>query len=174
MSETKANRYNEQQNLVTPAPIVRRMSAEESNVLQAWTQAAPTINIEQAFAAQLGADERTSGMDRSKSLLLRMIPLFGLWLILGTICAVVLCLLIEMDATFSAIAGLVLFVWMSYNSYSGADERERYDSRNGVEHHRIDVAENVVLKRMALDYEMKRLALAATLKQLEIRNDDDY
>jgi hypothetical protein len=153
------------------SPAVRQMSQQESNILQQYA-AGPVIMVEQALQAQEGADERTSGIDRSRALLLRLAPLAGLWLILGAVCAVVLCFLVEVDATFSAVAGLVLFVFLSYNSYAGADERERYDSRNGVEHHRIDVAESLTLRKLDHEQELKRLALEATLKQLEARGDD--
>ncbi len=174
MTETKPNRYNEQQNLVAPAPIVRRMSREESDALQPWAQPVVGINVEHAFHAQEGADERTSGIDRSKALLLRMAPLALLWGILGAVCWFVLMMLIEVDATTSAAAGLFLFIWLTYRSYDKADERERYDSRNGVEHHRIDVAENLTLKKLEHDQELKRMALEATLKQLEVRGGKDY
>jgi hypothetical protein len=167
------NRYNQAQNIVKPAPgpIVRQMTPHESNILQQYA-ASPVIVTEHAFQAQEGADERTSGIDRSRALLLRLAPLVGLWAILGAVCGVVLCLMVEADATFSALAGLTIFVWLSYNSYVSADERERYDSRNGVEHHRINTAENLTLKKLEYDAELKRMALEATLKQLEVRKDD--
>lgn len=170
---TDNNRYNQDARLVKPAtpPVVRQMTAAESNVIQQYA-AQPVIMVESAFAAQEGADERTSGMDRSRSFLLRLAPLVALWAILGALAAVVLVSMVSMDRTDSAMLGLLLFVLLTYRSYAGADERERYDSRNGVEHHRIDVAENLTLKKMDHDQELKRMALEATLKQLEVRRDD--
>lgn len=169
------NRYNSQQNMVAPvraAPtVVRQMGAHESSVIQQYA-AAPVIMVEQAFTAQEGADERTSGKDRSFAFLLRLAPLVALWAILGLLVAFVLVAMIETDEATSAAVGLTVFVYLSYRSYAGADERERYDSRNGVEHHRIDVAENLTLKKMDHDQELKRMALEATLKQLEVRGND--
>jgi hypothetical protein len=167
------NRYNQDTRLVKPsAPtVVRQMSAHELNVIQQYA-AQPVIMVESAFAAQEGADERTSGRDRSSAFLVRLAPLVVLWLLLAGVVTVVLTALVQVDSTPAAIVGLVVFIVLSYRSYAGADERERYDSRNGVEHHRIDVAENLTLKKMDHDQELKRMALEATLKQLEARGND--
>lgn len=167
------NRYNQDARLVKPsAPTsVRRMSAHESNIIQ-QVAAQPVIMVEGAFQSHEGADERTSSTNRSCGFLMRLAPLVVLWAILGVLSAFVMLALIEADEATSAAVGVALFVYLSYRSYAGADERERYDSRNGVEHHRIDVAENLTLKKMAHDQELKRMALEATLRQLEVRGDE--
>lgn len=161
------NRYNEQTRLVAPAPIVRRMSAEESAALQRWTQPGQAIQLENAFQAQEGAKERIGGVERSLALLVRLAPLAVLWGILGALCAFVLALLIEVDATTSAAAGLFLFIWLSYNSYAGADERERYDSPNGVEHHRINAATGLAERQQDLDDTHRREMARTYLQHLE-------
>jgi hypothetical protein len=172
------NRYNQQANMVTLEPTkqpitVRQMSASESSVLQQYA-AQPIIVVEGALQAQEGATEKTSGMDRSMSFLLRLIPLAILWAIMGAVAAFVLYGLIELDEATSAAIGFTVFVFLSYRSYDNADKNERYDSRNGVEHHRIDVAENLTLKKLDHDQELKRMALEATIRQLEARNGNDY
>lgn len=169
MNEPKRNNFVEPDT----RPIVRSMTQAESNVMQQFA-ANPVINVESAFAAQEGADERTSASDRSRAFLLRLVPLVALWGILSIVVAAALTMLIEVDAITSATIGLLAFVFLCFNSYSSADARERYDSRNGVEHHRIDVAENLTMKKMEHDQVLKRMALEATLKQLEVRNGKDY
>lgn len=167
------NRYNQETRIVKPAAptVIRQMSAQESNVIQQYA-AQPVIMVEGAFQAHEGADERTSGKDRSIAFLMRLAPLVALWAILGAVAAFVLFTMIEVDEATSAAIGFTVFVYLSYRSYAQADERERYDSRNGVEHHRIDVAENLTLKKLEHDQELKRMALDATLKQLEARGND--
>jgi proteasome lid subunit RPN8/RPN11 len=167
------NRYNQDTRIVKPSATatVQRMSAHESSVFQQYA-AAPVIMVESAFQSHEGADERTSGKDRSFAFLMRLAPLVVLWAILGCVTAFVLFGLVEIGEAPSAAIGLIVFVYLSYRSYAGADERERYDSRNGVEHHRIDVAENLTIKKMDHDQQLKRMALEATLRSLEVRGND--
>ena len=87
MAEQRQNRYNTKQNMVTltpeAAPVVRKMSPEESRIIEQYAAPAPTIMVEQAFAAQEGADERTSGKDRSVALVIRLLPITVVWLVLS-------------------------------------------------------------------------------------------
>lgn len=173
MNEPSTQKGKPKYEIVQPdtRPIMRPMSAAESSVLQQYA-ANPVIMVEQAFQSQEGADERTSGIDRSYAFLLRLAPLVALWAILSVVVAGVLVMVIEADETTSAMIGLVIFVLLCFQSYSAADTRERYDSKNGVEHHRIDTAESLTLKKMEHDQVLKRMALEATLKQLEARGND--
>ena len=87
MAELKQNRYNTKQNMVTltpeAAPVVRKMSPEESRILEHYAAPSPVVMVEQAFQAQEGADERTSGKDRSVALVIRLLPITAIWLVLS-------------------------------------------------------------------------------------------
>ena len=168
MSEQKANRYNTQQNMVTLAPTtaprVRQMSAQESSILQQYAAAPAVVVVDQAFQAQEGADERTSGKDRSQALIIRLIPFSIVWLVLT--CGVV------WKFQWDRIDGFLIFGVLTAFTYYAMDKSERYDSRNGVEHHRIDSAVYLTERKLEHDQELKRMALEATLKQLEVRQND--
>lgn len=173
MNEQSTQKGKPKYDIILPdtRPVVRPMTQVEANVMQQFA-ARPVVMVEQAFQAREGADERTSSVNRSQAFLLRLIPLVVLWAILSIVVIAVLTRVIELDSFNARMIGLLAFVFLCFGSYSSADSRERYDSKNGVEHHRIDVAENLTLKKMEHDQVLKRMALEATLKQLEARGDD--
>ena len=144
-------------------PIVRQMSPHEASILQQYA-AGPVIQVEQALQAMEGADERTSGKDRSIALIIRLIPFSVVWLLLT--CAVV------WKMNLQRIDGFLIFGVMTACTYYAMDKSERYDSRHGVEHHKIDSAVYLTERKLEHDQELKRMALAATLKALEVRKDD--
>ena len=167
--ETKQNRYNTKQNMVTltpeAAPVVRKMSAEESRILEHYAAPAPTIMVEQAFTAQEGADERTSGKDRSVALVIRLLPITVVWLVLSI--GVVWKFQLGREDT------VLIFAVLTALTFYSMDKNERYDSKHGVEHHKIDSAVYLTERKLEHDQELKSMALQATLKQLGVRDGTD-
>ena len=167
--ETKQNRYNTKQNMVTlapeAAPVVRKMSAEESRILEHYAAPAPTIMVEQAFQAQEGADERTSGKDRSVALVIRLLPITAIWLVLS--------IGIVWKFNLQNNDAVLIFAALTALTFYSMDKNERYDSKHGVEHHKIDSAVFLTERKLEHDQELKKMALEATLKQLEVRNGNE-
>lgn len=165
MTELKQNRYNLKQNMVMVAdkPLVRQMNQHEAGILQQLA-AGPVIQVEQALTAMEGADERTSGKDRSWALLIRLIPFSTVWL-LGTI-------FIVWKMNLENIDGFAIFGILTAITYYKMDQAERFDSRHGVEHHKIASAVTLTERKLEYDYELKRMTIDATIKQLEARGND--
>jgi hypothetical protein len=112
-----------------------------------------------AFQSQEGADERTSGMDRSKALITRLIPFSVVWLVLT--CGIVWKLSLE------GIDGFLIFGVLTAFTYYKLDKSERHDSKHGVEHHRIDSATYLAERQMEMEQENRRAIVQAYIKHLE-------
>jgi hypothetical protein len=112
-----------------------------------------------AFAAQEGANEVTSGMDRSTALVVRLIPFSIVWLVLA--CGLVWKLALE------RVDGFLIFGVLTALTYYAMDKNERSDSKHGVERHRIDKAAEVTLTIAAQDHELRREIVRAYIHHLE-------
>jgi hypothetical protein len=146
---------------------VRGLTPAETRTLAQILSSAPTHSLDQqAFASQPGAAERTSGVDRAQALVIRLLPFTFVWAILATAIAI--------QFQWAMPGALLLFAGLTGFTYYQMDTAERYDSKHGVEHHRIDAATYLAEQRMRQEQELRRMALAATLQQLEVRNGRDY
>jgi hypothetical protein len=104
-------------------------------------------------------------MDRSKALVVRMLPFTFVWLVL----AVGVSWAASMGGGFT----LVLFAGLTSVTYAHLDRQERQFSRNGIERHKIDTLADLKLAEMDHAQELRRMALSAHLKMLGVQDDDD-
>jgi hypothetical protein len=156
------NRYNTEQRLVTPATTSQayQISPAQAQQLDRVAQAqTPVIMVDQAFQPQSTIKETTGPMERSKALIVRLLPVSLIYMVLAI--ALAFAFNVALVWAFVAFAGLT---WLSYYSL---DSAERYDSATGVEHHRIDAAERLASQKMEHDAQLRKEITAAFLKQLE-------
>jgi hypothetical protein len=117
------------------------------------------VMVEPAFTSHDGAEERTSGMDRSKALVVRLIPFWSISLVLAA----------GMAWHFEWGAAWAIINWgcVCAGVYLLFDKRERADSRNGVERYRIDKAFELRKLELQHDHELKHMALETYLEVVE-------
>lgn len=161
-----SNRYNTEQRKVTPVatgqtyaigyPLGAAQAQQLDRAVQAQT---PVVMVDQAFQAQPTTHETTGPMERSKALIVRLLPVTTIYLVLSV--ALAFAFNVALVWAFVAFAALT---WWSYYSL---DASERYDSATGVEHHRIDAAERLASQKMEYDAQLRREITQAYLKQLE-------
>lgn len=118
--------------------------------------------------------EHTSGRDRARALMWRALPLLA---ILGGIA-------LAITITASKLAGGLGFGWFVSTllllwgisgllAYLYLSSEENYHSSTGVEHHRIDSAENIAIEQIHADKEVRLGALRAYMNMLESKADDE-
>jgi hypothetical protein len=153
------NRYNTEHRLVTPAQQeTYAITPAQAQQLDRVTQQAPVIIVDQAFQPQSTIKETTGPMERSKALIVRLLPVTAIYMVLSV--ALSFAFNVALVWAFVGFAGLT---WWSYYSL---DASERYDSATGVEHHRIDAAERLASQKMEYDAQLRREITQAYLKQL--------
>ena len=151
------------------APIVRRQRGYDFDapaVAGSIASLPTTIYIDDALQTRDGSVEKTSGMDRSKALVFRLLPFSIVWLIL----AVGVSWAASMGGAFTVIT----FAGLTAVTYAYLDRQEREFSRNGLERHKVNTLANLKLAEMDHQQELRRMALETTLKMIERRNPDDY
>lgn len=165
------NRYNTQAQFV-PASPVDSMTNKPSRKQQLARQAVEianvptTVIVDSALQTLEGSQERTTGMDRSLSLVVRLAPFSVVWL----------CLAIGVSWAASMGAGftLMFFAGLTAATYAYLDRQEYQFSRNGLERHKVNTLASLKRDEMTHQQELRRMALETTLKMLEVRNGDDY
>ena len=155
------NRYNTEQRLVTPAatPTAYQITPSQARRLENMAQPDSTILIpDQAFNPQATTKESTGPMERSKALIVRLLPVSVIYMVLAI--ALAFAFNVALAWAFVAFAGLTAF------SYYNMDNLERYDSATGVEHHRIEAAKEVALQKLANDRAQQQEITQAYIKML--------
>lgn len=171
MSEQNTqNRYNSAAQFV-PA-VAQTQAPTQSRRQQLARQAAEianvptTVIVDEALTTLEGARETTSGMDRSKALVVRLMPYSAVWLVLSV------------GVSWAASMGgwfiLILFAGLTSVTYAYLDRQEYQFSRNGLERHKVDTLADLKRAEMAHQQELRRMALEATLKMLEVKDGDNY
>ena len=169
MSETR-NRYNLQAQFVPAVTATSTALDKPTRRQQLARQAAEianvptTVIVDDALQTLEGSTEKTSGMDRSLALVVRLIPFSVVWLVL----AVGVAWAADMGDWFT----LCLFSGLTAVTYAYLDRQEYKYSRNGLEIHKVDTLADLKRDEMSHQQELRRMALEATLKMLEVRNDD--
>ena len=164
------NRYNQRAEFVpavmtTQAPTqsrrqqLARQAAEIANV-------PTTVIVDDALTTLEGARESTSGMDRSKALVVRLMPYSAVWLVLSVG--------VSWAASMGGWFVLIFFAALTSVTYAYLDRTEYQFSRNGLERHKVDTLAGLKRDEMAHQQELRRMALEATLKMLEVRDGNDY
>lgn len=170
MSEQKtSNRYNLQAQFV-PAVANNTALEKPSRRQQLARQAAEiasvptTVIVDDALQTLEGAKESTSGMDRSMALVVRLIPFSVVWLILA--------IGVGWAAALGGWFTLCFFSGLTAVTYAYLDRQEYKYSRNGLEIHKVDTLADLKRDEMSHQQELRRMALEATLKMMEVRSDD--
>lgn len=123
---------------------------------------APTVVVERVFDAQDGAQERTSGVDRSVALLIRMMPFTFVWAVLAVAVAW------AFDGSVGG--GFFAFAVLSAATFVYLDRQERDYSRAGLERHRIDTAASLKAMELQHTHQLRREMMNKYLEHLEGRD----
>lgn len=165
------NRYNSQAQFV-PAVMAPAFTKRDERRQMMSRQAAEianvptTVIVDEALQTLEGSQERTSGMDRSLALVVRLAPFSVVWLVLA--------IGVSWAASMGGWFVLCLFAGLTSVTYAYLDRQEYQFSRNGLERHKVDTLADLKRDEMAHQQELRRMALESTLKMLEARNGDDY
>lgn len=158
------NRYNSSANYLPATIQLPRRSADIIDLTAVSTVPA-TIHVDGPLQTLDGATEKTSGMDRSLALVVRMVPF--------TFIHFLLALGISHMATMGNAFMVVLFAGLTSITYGYLDRQERQFSRNGLERHKVDTLAELKLAEMDHTQELRRMALRAHLQMLGVDHDID-
>lgn len=148
---------------VAPAP-------RPTPVAYPMQDAPPTVIVERVFEAMPGADEKTSGMDRSNALIVRMLPMGCVWTFLAF--GVGMVAMAEGGAMWGIVMFAVVLTVTVGCTYFHMDKQERDYSRAGLERHRIDTAARLKEMELRQEYKTRRQALVHYMAFLEGGQDD--
>lgn len=163
------NRYDNQANLVpakAPAPSSRRVSKKQlaRNVAE-LARSESTVHVDAPMTTLEGSHERTNAMERSRALVVRVLPFSVVWLILSV------------GVSWAAALGggftLCLFSGLTAVTYAWLDRQDHQFSRNGLERHKVNTLASLKRDEMAHQQELRRMALEAHLKMLGVQDDHD-
>ena len=162
-----ANRYasyTTDRNFVAPIGPRERPSLPVSLV---EPQQVIPAEIAAVWAAQDGAAEQTSATDRARAVILHSLPNLGLVALLSLAGAIVVGLVAQhvVPALLTFLLAMALVGSWVYRQESRI---EYAYSRAGLERHRIDRAAELRLVEMEYAAELRRTALNAYLKMLEV------
>lgn len=166
------NRYNSQAQYVTALAPTNALPPTQTRRQQLARQAAEianvptTVVVDDALTTLEGAKESTSGMDRSKALVVRLMPYSAVWLVLSVG--------VSWAASMGGWFVLIFFAALTSVTYAYLDRTEYQFSRNGLERHKVDTLADLKRDEMSHQQELRRMALEATLKMLEVRDGNDY
>lgn len=152
------NQYNRDANFVRPAPEDKREQAPEPHGIEAM-MVQDSIHVGQPLSAHHGAHEQTSGMDRSKSLVVRLVPFTIIWFIL----AVSVAWMAGMGGAWA----LIVFSGLTAVTYGLMDKREYMYSRNGLERHKVDTLASLKELEIIEASKTRNKWLDAQIRQLE-------
>ena len=144
-------------------------SLQQSDISAVWT---PTISQSR---------DSTGAQDRARGLILRTMPTLGALVFLAST-AVIMYLAglavfdlrpLSSKPLDSTLIFLGILGAMWFFTYSAESRRDYQHSHAGVERHRLDAAADIRMAELGAELQMRREALAASLKLLEIRTDAD-
>jgi len=163
-----SNRYDTQQSFVPAVATTTTPSRRQQLARQAADIAnvPTTVIVDDALQTLEGSSERTSGMDRSLALVVRLAPFSVVWLTLA--------IGVSWAASMGGWFTLCLFAGLTAVTYAYLDRQEYQFSRNGLERHKVDTLADLKMAEMGHQQELRRMALEATLKMLEVKDGDNY
>lgn len=121
------------------------------------------IEIDGSMAAIEGATEKTTPVERSAALILRLLPISATWLVLAVG--------VSWAASTGAAMAACLFAGLTACTYAYLDHNDHKHSRNGLERHRVDTYASLKRDEMEHQQELRKMALAAHLKMLGVQDD---
>lgn len=165
------NRYTKQQNYVTALAPTTALAPRQGRRQQLAQQAAfiadtpTTVVVEGALQTLEGAQEITSGLDRSIALVVRLAPFSVVWLALA--------IGVSWAASMGGWFTLCFFAGLTAVTYAYLDRQEYQFSRNGLERHKVNTLADLKRDEMAHQQELRRMAMNAHLKMLGVDDDHD-
>lgn len=161
------NRYNQRAEFVPAVTTQPKQSRRQQLVRQAAEIAnvPTTVIVDDALTTLEGAREVTSGMDRSKALVVRLVPYSALWLVLSVG--------VSWAASMGGWFVLICFAALTSVTYAYLDRTEYQFSRNGLERHKVDTLAGLKRDEMSHQQELRRMAMDAHLKMLGVQDDSD-
>ena len=122
-------------------------------------------------------EEHTSARDRARGLLIKAIPLLAIELVLAIALTILAVIALNVDAGAGQTVLVIMLVWggMGLGSYLFMAERSDHYSSPGVEHARIDAAENIAIEQIHADRDVRLEALKSYLvamQQIETARDN--
>lgn len=162
------NRYNSEAQFV-PAQVATPGAGRQRQIARQAAEIAnlpTTITVDAPMTALEGVQERTTSMERSKALIVRLAPFSAVWLVLA----------IGVAWWASMGGGFVLcfFAGLTACTYAVMDRQEHQFSRNGLERHKINTLASLKRDEMAHQQELRRMAMQAHLKMLGVQDDNDH
>ena len=141
-------------NFVAPLPPVERRESATFDVSP--YMGGDVIQVGQPLAANHGATEKTSGMDRSLAWVVRMAPY--------TLIILILSITLVSLAGGGWVLAFCLFAASSLFAYAVLDGREHKYSRNGLERHKVDTLAELKFDEQDKTHELRKLALTAQIE----------
>jgi hypothetical protein len=138
-----------QRNFVAPLPVNERRQA--ANIDVSPYMQGEVIHVGQPLAANHGATEKTSGMDRSLAWVVRMAPY--------TLIIFILSVTLVNLAGGGWVLAFCLFAASSLVVYLIMDGREHKYSRNGLERHKVDTLAELKFDEQDKTHELRMKAL---------------
>lgn len=166
------NRYNQTQNFVpavasSVAPVAKPSRRQQLAKQAADIASVPTtVVVDDALQTLEGSSEKTTSMDRSTALVVRLAPFSVVWLILA--------IGVSWAASMGGWFVLCMFAGLTAVTYAYLDRQEYQFSRNGLERHKVNTLAGLKRDEMTHQQELRRMALEATLKMLEAKDGDNY
>lgn len=145
-------------NFVSPHPPDDRRRSVNDGVYPLVDEG-DVIQVGQPLSAHHGANEQTTGMDRSLSLVVRLAPFTVVWLVLSV--SVSFAVGMGWAWTFLTFSGLTAI------TYGMMDKREYRYSRNGLERHKVDTLADLKELEMNQAHELRSKWLDAQIRQME-------
>jgi hypothetical protein len=166
--------YNEQLQPVTmkgPPPVknlVLPLAKREPVTIDApaWLAQREPLNLAAGWQTIEGAVEHTSAMDRAKALRVRLMPFLWGWGGLSVVVGATV-LYVAKNVPVAGLLTLLLFSALTAFTYYKLNHTDYEYSREGTEHHKVNVAADLAREQMRHEAELRRVALGAYVKQLE-------
>lgn len=160
------NRYNQRAEYV-PAIIDANRQERRQQIARQTAEIASlptTITVDAPMTALEGTTERTTSMERSKALIVRLAPFSVVWLVLA--------IGVSWAASMGGWFILCFFAGLTSVTYAYLDRQEHQFSRNGLERHKVNTLADLKRAEMAHQQELRRMALEAHLRMLGVDHED--
>ena len=171
-AETKMNEIDDAATVARPqnnSLVLPPPRADITVSEPAWLQQPVTVIAENTWQPIVTQSEHSDPMTRAKATGLRMLAWGVIWLAAGIVAFAILAM-IGAELPYAGAAGAML--WVVATAVTGYKiARLDHDvSAGGVERHRIDKGHDLAKAQLQHEYGLKRMALDAYIKSLEIND----
>jgi hypothetical protein len=131
----------------------------------AWMVQREPLNLAAGWQTIEGAQEHTSAMDRAKALRVRLVPFLWGWGGLSFVVGAAV-LYVAKNVPVAGLLTLLLFSALTAFTYYKLNHTDYEYSREGTEHHKVNVAADLAKTQMKYDAEARRDAWNYYVKRL--------